>query len=251
MPAMRERLQKLMARAGIASRRASEQLILGGVVHVNGRVVTQLGAKADPATDRIEVEGRLLRLPSRRIYLLLNKPRRVVSTASDPEGRATVFDLVKRVRERLFTVGRLPYDVEGLLLMTNDGEWADGLLRGRLPQTYWFKVKGELAEESRLRLEQSVARHAGAPATVRRVKPGPNPWYEIQLVEPRGDWLRTALFRAGHPVEKVRRVALGSLRDPDLAPGRARELTPKEVERLAREACPAAGAAPERHRRAS
>jgi pseudouridine synthase len=243
MPAIRERLQKLMARAGVASRRASELLIRAGAVRVNGRVVTTLGAKADPATDRIEVEGRWLRLPARRVYWLLNKPRGVVTTASDPQGRRTVFDLLKAGRERVFAVGRLPYEVEGLLLLTNDGTWADALGRGRLPQTYWFKVKGELTEDERGRLEAVLARH-GTAAAIRRVKLGPNPWYEMRLVEPRGDWLRTALFRAGHPVEKVRRVGLGSLRDPALAPGAARELTEREVERLLREA------APERRRRA-
>ncbi|MBI2957072.1 MAG: rRNA pseudouridine synthase [Acidobacteria bacterium] len=236
---MRERLQKIIARGGLASRRHAETLILTGEVRVNGQVITQLGAKADPAADVIEVSGRRLRLPVEHLYLLLNKPRGYVSTAADPKGRRTVFHLLKGIRQRVFTVGRLPYDVEGLLLLTSDGAWADALLRGRLPQTYWFKIKGALSEAECERLGRMAGRQQPEPQPVRRVKAGPNPWYEVTLVEPRGDWFRTALFRLGHPVEKVRRVALGSLRDPALAPGHFRPLTDKEVERLRREACPA------------
>ncbi len=230
---MPERLQKLIARAGIASRRQAELLIQAGEVRVNGEVVTALGAKADPAQDRIQVGGRLLRFPERPLYLLLNKPRGVVTTGNDPEGRRTVFHLLKGIRQRVFSVGRLPFEVEGLLLLTSDGEFADVLLRGRLPQTYWFKVKGTLAPAGLARVERQAGR-------AKLVKPGPNPWYEVALTEPRGDRLRTALFRLGHPVEKLRRVALGSLRDPGLKPGEFRELTEKEVQRLRREAQPRA-----------
>jgi len=232
---MPERLQKLIARAGIASRRQAELLIQAGAVRVNGEVVKTLGTKADPARDRIQVGGRLLRFPERPVYMLLNKPRGTVTTATDPEGRRTVFHLLKGVRQRVFSVGRLPYEVEGLLILTSDGEFADTLLRGRLPQTYWFKVKGALGPESRERLERQAGR-------VKPVKPGANPWYEVTLAEPRGDRLRTALFRSGHPVEKLRRVALGSLRETRLKPGEFRELTEKEVARLRREARPVSAA---------
>jgi pseudouridine synthase len=232
---MPERLQKLIARAGIASRRQAELLIQAGEVRVNGEVVTTLGAKADPAQDRIQVGGRLLRFPERPVYLLLNKPRGVVSTASDPQGRRTVFHLLKRIRQRVFSVGRLPYDVEGLLVLTSDGEFADALLRGRLRQTYWFKVKGALEPAALARLERQAGR-------AKPVKGGPNPWYEVTLAEPRGDRLRTALFRLGHPVEKLKRVALGLLRDANLKPGEFRELTEKEVQRLRKEAQPATAA---------
>ncbi len=235
---MPERLQKLIARAGIASRRRAEQLILAGAVRVNGQVVTELGTKADPAEDSIQVNGRVLRFPERPLYLLLNKPRGVVTTASDPKGRRTVFNLLRRIPQRVFPVGRLPYDVEGLLLLTSDGEFADGLLRGRLPQTYRFKVKGALSVAELATLERIARRHQRAPARARLVKPGPNPWYEVTLVEPRGDWLRTALFRSSHPVEKVRRTALGSLHDTELGVGEYRELTEREVQRLRREARP-------------
>lgn len=236
---MSERLQKLLARAGIASRRTAEDLIRAGAVCVNGRVA-RLGEKADPERDRVEVEGRLLRFPQRHVYLLLNKPRGAVCTASDPQGRPTVFNLLKGVRQRVFTVGRLPFDVEGLLVLTSDGAFSDRLLRGRLPQTYRVKIKGSLSESETAALEKTAARHQAEPLDLQRVKPGANPWYEVTLVEPREDWLRTFFFRLGHPVEKLKRVALGSLRDPRLALGRYRELKAAEVEQLLREAAPAA-----------
>ncbi len=232
---MPERLQKLIARAGIASRRQAELLIQSGAVRVNGEVVKTLGTKADPAHDRIQVGSRLLRFPERPRYLLLHKPRATVTTATDPQRRRTVFHFLPGIRERVFSVGRLPYDAEGLLVLTSDGEFADALLRGRLPQTYWFKVKGALEPEVLARLE----RHAGR---AKPVKPGANPWYEVTLTEPRGDRLRTALFRSGHPVEKLKRVGLGSLRDTRLRSGEFRELTEKEVQRLRREARPASAA---------
>jgi pseudouridine synthase len=235
---MPERLQKLLARAGIASRRTAEDLIRAGAVRVNGRVA-RLGEKADPERDRVEVEGRLLRFPQRHVYFLFNKPRNTVCTASDPRSRPTVFHWLKGIRQRVFTVGRLPYEVEGLLLVTSDGAFADRLLRGRLPQTYQVKIKGSLSESEAAALEKAAARRQQEPLGWRKVKPGANPWYEVTEVEPREDWLRTAFFRLGHPVEKAKRVALGSLRDPALAPGRYRELKAAEVERLLNEAAPA------------
>lgn len=247
---MRERLQKLLARAGIASRRTAENLILAGAVRLNGKVVTRLGTKADPAQDRIEVEGRLLRFPVRDVYLLLYKPRGIVCTAADPQGRPTVLHLLKSIRQRVFTVGRLAFDVEGLLLLTSDGAWADALQRGQLPQTYYLKVKGELSASESARLEEVAGRRGTVPIRLRLVKPGVNPWYEVTLAEPRDDWLRTAFFRLGHPVEKVKRVAIGPLRAPGLSPGRFRELTDSEVERLRQAAGRASAPAGLRHRRA-
>lgn len=247
---MRERLQKLLARAGIASRRTAENLIRAGAVRLNGKVVTQLGTKADPAQDRIEVEGRLLRFPVRDVYLLLYKPRGIVCTAADPQGRPTVLHLLKSIRQRVFTVGRLGFDVEGLLLLTSDGAWADALQRGQLPQTYWLKIKGELSASESARLAEVAGRRGAGALRLRLVKPAANPWYEVTLVEPRADWLRTALFRLGHPVEKVKRVAIGPLRAPGLGPGRFRELTESEVERLRQEAGRASTPAGLSHRRA-
>ena len=233
MSGMPERLQKLIARAGLASRRTAESLIQAGAVRVNGRVVTQLGAKADPRRDRIEVEGRLLRFPESDLHLVLNKPRGYVSTAADPKGRPTVLHLLRGLRQRVVPVGRLPYDVEGLLLLTSDGAFADTILRGRLPQTYWFKVKGQLSPEETAQVERVAGRRQSAGFRLRLIKPGANPWYEVTLVEPRGDRLRTALFRSGHPVEKVKRIAVGPLHLSSLAAGNFRELSQEEMEQLA------------------
>lgn len=236
MSATPERLQKLIARAGLASRRTAESLILAGAVRVNGRVVKRLGAKADPACDRIEVGGRRLRFPTQDLYFLLNKPRGCVCTASDPQGRRTVFHLFRRVPRRLFSVGRLPYEADGVLVLTSDGRFADALLRGRLPQTFRLKVKGALAAEELSRLEKILVRRGPGSGRLCLCRPGPNPWYEVTVIDPRADWLRTAFFRLGHPVEKVRRVSLGSLRADGLLAGQWRELTPEEVKRLEREA---------------
>ena len=241
MSATPERLQKLIARAGLASRRRAEDLIRAGAVRVNGRVVTTLGTKADPACDRIEVGGQRLRLSARLLYYLLHKPRGTVCTASDPQDRRTVFHLLRRAPARVFSVGRLPYEAEGLLLLTNDGEFSDTLLRARLPQRYWLKVKSPLTSEESARVVSLLRRRHRGSVRLRSLRPGANPWYEVTLSAPREDWLRTAFFRLGHPVEKVRRVAVGSLELGKLAAGEYRQLIPGEVEQLLREA--AAGAA--------
>ena len=236
MSATPERLQKLIARAGLASRRRAEDLIRAGAVRVNGRIVTALGTKADPACDRIEVGGQRLRLFSRSLYYLLNKPRGTVCTASDPQGRRTIFHLLRRVPARLFSVGRLPFEAEGVLLLTNDGEFTDSILRGRLPQRYWLKIKSPLTPDETSRVIKLLRRRCAAGVKMRPIRSGANPWYEVTLRAPREDWLRTAFFRLGHPVEKVRRVALGSLELGKLAAGGYRELTSPEMEQLRREA---------------
>ncbi len=232
---MPERLQKLIARAGLASRRTAEKLILAGRVRVNGRVVTALGTKADPEVDRIELDGKLLRFPQTQLYLLLNKPRGYVTTASDPEGRPTIYALLKGVRQRVFPVGRLPYDAEGLLLLTSDGEFAAAILRSGLPQTLWLKVKGRLVEDEQAKLARAAARRREASFLWKCVKAGANPWYETRLATPREDWLRDWLFRLGHPVERLRRVALGSLSVSGLPVGAFRPLTEAERRRLLQE----------------
>lgn len=249
---MDERLQKLIARAGIASRRNAEKLILAGEVTVNGKIVTELGSKADPERDRIKVSGRLLRFPEQKTYLLLNKPAGCVATVSDPEGRQTVRDLVRDVRGHIFPVGRLEYHAEGLLLLTSDGELADRLMRGsHLPQVYWLKVKGTLSVAEL----QDVAAKTGA--RLRVVKTGENPWYEASITEARRDALRNALFRIGHPVERIRRVRLANVELGKLAPGEYRHLTTGEVAALvravrnAREEEPPRGGRKQRTRRAS
>ena len=228
---MQERLQKLMSRAGVASRRHAEQLILAGHVTVNGRVVTELGTKADPEQDSIKVSGKLLRFPEGKVYFVLNKPAGTVATMSDPEGRRSLRDLLHGMRGHVFPVGRLDYQAEGLILLTSDGEFADRILRGaRLEQTYLLKVKRELsAEELRQVNQQSGTR-------LRVVKKGANPWYEARLSEARRDALRNALFRAGHPVEKLKRIKLANLELGDLASGQYRALTAAEVAGLQRAA---------------
>jgi len=234
---MLERLQKIIARAGIASRRHAEELIRSGQVRVNGAVVTELGAKADPERDRVEAAGRVAERPSEPTYLLLNKPAHVVSTMSDPEGRATLRHVLRGFAGGIFPVGRLDYAASGLILLTSDGQLADLIFRNsmRLPQGYWLKVAGRLTDDEM----QQIRRQAHA--RLRRLRaPGAagsvpaNPWYEVELTDARRDLLRRALFALGHPVEKMKRVKLGPLELGDLAEGRYRRLEPREVAQLRR-----------------
>lgn len=250
----RERLQKLMSRAGVASRRASEELIEAGRVEVNGERAT-LGDRADPERDRIEVDGEPLPSPAPKRYLLLNKPRGVITTVDDPEGRETVLDLVPaRLRRALIPVGRLDYQSEGLLLLTTDGEWANLVAHPRYgcSKTYEVKVRGvpEASAIERLRggVELENRRSGGgqrrrtAPARIsllRTTGPGRregNSWWRVELREGRKRQIRRMFERIGHPVQKLRRVAIGPLADSGLEPGEWRHLDPREVDRLRREA---------------
>ena len=226
---MMERLQKIIAHAGVASRRHAEQLILSGQVTVNGRMVTELGTKADPDRDHVKVAGKLLRTPEEKVYLLLHKPPLVVSTLSDPEGRRSLAGLLHGVSQRVFPVGRLEYQASGLLLLTNDGELANRMMKAhRLQQTYWLKIKGRLNEEERRRIENTAG------VSWRRLKDVPNPWYEATLTEARGDQLRQLLARMSHPVEKMKRVKISALELASVPPGRYRYLTRPEVAKLER-----------------
>ena len=235
-----ERLQKIIAAAGIASRRKAEELIASGRVAVNGKVVTELGTKADPEQDHIRVNGKLLQGAQRHVYLLLNKPKGFVTTAHDPEGRPTVMTLVKGVGSRVYPVGRLDYASEGLLLMTNDGDLAHKLMKAasHVPKTYVVKVSGKPPEEAiaRLRGGLSIATDEGkrvrtSPAKIRIVKEGPNPWYEVTLIEGRNRQIRRMFEEVGHHVEKIKRVKYGPLA-LDVPPGEFRSLTLQEVARL-------------------
>ena len=235
-----ERLQKIIAAAGIASRRKAEELISSGRVQVNGTVVTELGTKADPAADHIRVNGKLIRAAQRHQYLLLNKPKGFVTTVSDPENRPTVMDLIKGVKDRVYPVGRLDYASEGLLLLTNDGELANRLMKAasHVAKTYVVKVAGLPSEEAiaKLRAGVSIATDDGkrvrtGPAGVRIVKEAANPWYEITLIEGRNRQIRCMFEAVGHHVEKIKRVKYGPL-TLDVPPGEFRSLTLKEVERL-------------------
>jgi 23S rRNA pseudouridine2605 synthase len=235
-----ERLQKIIAAAGIASRRKAEELITSGHVRVNGTVVTELGSKADAEVDHVRVNGKLLQGSQRHTYLLLNKPKGYVTTVSDPEKRPTVMDLMRGVKGRVYPIGRLDYASEGLLLMTNDGDLAHRLMKAasHVPKTYVVKVAGTPKEESiaKLRAGVSIATDDGkrvrtGPAAVRVVKVAANPWYEITLIEGRNRQIRRMFEAVGHHVEKIKRVKYGPL-TLDVPPGEYRSLTLKEIERL-------------------
>src|SRR5579859_4297525 len=239
-----ERLQKILAKAGISSRRKAEELILGGQVQINGQVVMELGTKADPARDHIRVNGKLLQGPERIRYFVLNKPKGYVTTVSDPEGRPTVMQFFAHERERLYPVGRLDYLSEGLLLVTNDGELANKLTKASsgVEKTYLVKVAGQPTEDMLDALREGVViergrpgTHSGrvrtAPAKIRQVRQGDNPWYEVIIIEGRNRELRKMFEEIGHHVEKIRRVGYGPL-ILDLEPGKLRELESEEVHSL-------------------
>ncbi len=234
---MLERLQKIIARAGIASRRHAEELIRAGQVRVNGVVVTELGAKADPEHDRVEAAGRVAERPAEPGYYLLHKPSHVVATMSDPEGRATLRHVLRGLSGGVFPVGRLDYAASGLILLTSDGALADRILKNsaRMPKVYWLKVAGRLTDDEMRQVGQK------AQARLRRLRaPGAaashsaNPWYEAELADARSDSLRQALFAIDHPVEKLKRVKFGPLELGDLAEGHYRALDPHEVAQLRR-----------------
>jgi 23S rRNA pseudouridine2605 synthase len=253
-----ERLQKILAQAGIASRRKAEQLILEGRVQVNGRVITELGTRADLERDHVRVDGKLLHGREQQRYYMLNKPRGYVTTLSDPEKRPTVMELMARQKGphgdhvRLYPVGRLDYLSEGLLLMTNDGDLANKLSKAAagVEKTYLVKVAGVPSNESIDQLRRGVMIDRGrlnevrsgrrdrvitAPAKVEQVRGGDNPWYELTLTEGRNRQIRKMFEEIGHHVEKIRRIGYGALR-LDVAPGEFRELTPGEVTALGRAA---------------
>jgi len=253
-----ERLQKILAQAGIASRRKAEELILKGRVQVNGKVVTELGTRASLDTDHIRVDGKLLHGREQQRYYMLNKPRGYVTTLSDPEKRPTVMELMAKKRGpsresvRLYPVGRLDYLSEGLLLMTNDGELANTLSKAAagVEKTYLVKVAGMPTEQSLEQLRRGVMIDRGrlnevrsgrrdrvitAPAKVEKVRGGDNPWFELTLTEGRNRQIRKMFEEIGHHVEKIRRIGYGALR-LDVPPGESRELTPGEVTALERAA---------------
>ncbi len=230
------RLQKIIADAGITSRRKAEELILAGRVTVNGQVVTELGSKADPARDHVKVNGKLLHRASRHHYLLLNKPIGYLSTVSDPQNRPTVMKLVKGIRDRVYPVGRLDYNSSGIMILTNDGELANLLMSraAAIPRTYHVKLEGPPRLEDLKKLEAGIVLDGErtAPAQIRLVAERDKPWYEITLTEGRNHQVRRMFERIGQPVVKLKRVRIAFLTDEGIALGTYRELTPSEVERL-------------------
>lgn len=233
---MQERLQKIIAAAGITSRRKAEELIQQGRVSVNGHTVTELGSKADAGRDKILVNGRPLRGSRRRVVILMNKPDACVSTASDPQRRPTVISLLRGVKERVYPVGRLDYHSTGLLLLTNDGALANLLMSraARIPRTYRAKLEAMPDAQQLSKLEQGIVLdgYRTAPCRIRVVEQGVRPWVEITLVEGRYHQVRRMFERVACPVIKLRRVRFAFLTDHGLRPGQFRELTPPEVERL-------------------
>lgn len=249
-----ERLQKIIAAAGIASRRKAEELITRGLVSVNGQVITTLGTKADPELDHIKVNGKPLPGPERRVYLVLHKPKGYVTTVTDPEGRPTVLDLVRGVGTRVYPVGRLDYLTEGLLLLTNDGELAQALTHAssHVPKTYLVKVSGKPTDQQIEKLSRGIVLPADrrplktisgtvqkrrstavttAPAQIRLLRDADNPWYEVRLVEGRNRQIRRMFGQIEHHVEKIKRVRYGPLQ-LDVELGKFRHLTHQEVAQL-------------------
>jgi 23S rRNA pseudouridine2605 synthase len=236
---MLERLQKIIARAGIASRRHAEELIVSGQVTVNGVVVTELGAKADPEHDKVEAAGRLAEQPDAASYYILNKPPHVVSTMSDPEGRATLRHVLRGLAGGVFPVGRLDYASSGLILLTSDGQLADAIFKvsSKLVQVNWIKVDGRPSKEALAKVtHKAQARLRQLPTPDAAVGAGHavNPWYEAEVRGARRDRVRQELFAAGYPVEKMKRVRFGPLELGDLPEGQYRQLTPSEVAALRR-----------------
>jgi 23S rRNA pseudouridine2605 synthase len=234
---MLERLQKIIAAAGITSRRAAEELIAEGRVRVNGQVVTEAGSKADPAKDHIKVDGKLINPHQPPTYIMLNKPAGYVTTMSDPEGRPTVQDLLKGVKTRVYPVGRLDYNTEGLLLLTNDGDFAHLITHPKheFPKTYLAKVKGVLEDSQIEKLEAGMFLEDGktAPAKVRKMrKEEANSWLEITIHEGRKRQVRRMFDHVGHSVIRLKRTKTGSLVLGDLPEGSFRHLTSEEVRAL-------------------
>jgi 23S rRNA pseudouridine2605 synthase len=232
-----ERLQKIIARSGVTSRRKAEELILQGRVTVNGAVQRELGSRADAARDDIRVDGRRILLEDTLIYLMLHKPAGMVTSLHDPEGRPDVRSMLEERLERLFPVGRLDYDSEGLLLVTNDGQFALRVAhpRYRVPKTYRVKVRGSLPPKAMRALEQGVDLPDGRFVPEAVAMEGKNPkstWIRITATEGRNRVIRRALEVLGYPVQRLIRVAIGDVLLGDLAEGKSRPLKTSEIRQL-------------------
>jgi len=242
MASMEERLQKIIAAAGVASRRKAEELIVSGAVTVNGQKATELGVKADPARDHIKVNGKLInpQLDKKEsIYLLLNKPLGYLSSTDDPQKRPLVIDLVGKYRNHVHPVGRLDFNTEGLLLLTNDGSLTNLVISAssKVPKRYEVKVKGKPNEDQlhRLRRGITIDGRKTAPAEIKLMEESEtNAWFEVVLHEGRNQQIRKMFDAVGHSVLKLRRVAIGFLRHETLKPGEFRPLAPAEVQRFFR-----------------
>lgn len=236
---MQERLQKLIAQAGIASRRAAEEMIKAGDVSVNGEIITELGTKADPAKDHIKVRGKLINAKieaQQHVYILLNKPKGVLSSVSDPEGRTLVTDLIKGVG-RVHPVGRLDFNTEGLIILTNDGEFTNKVAASKtIPKVYQVKTKGLPTDVAIRKLARGVRLEDGfktAPAEIKTLKPtDKNGWYEVTLFEGHNQQIRKMFDSVGHSVVKLKRIKIGTITDAGLATGKSRKLSDVELKSL-------------------
>jgi 23S rRNA pseudouridine2605 synthase len=239
---MQQRLQKIIAHAGVSSRREAEAMIREGRVTLNGRVVTEQGERADPDRDHIKVDGKLITHAEPHRYILLYKPKEVMTTVEDPQGRRTVIDLVRGIRERIYPVGRLDFHSEGLVLLTNDGELAFKVshpTHGSV-KTYSVKVRGVPDERmvEKLRRGITIDGKRTLPCDIERNRTTGkrddegNSWFDVKLREGRTQQIRKMFQAIGHPVSKLRRVAIGPISDPKLTPGVWRELTKQEVKML-------------------
>ena len=230
------RLQKLLSQANVTSRRKAEELIVAGRVRVNGTVIRELGAKANPDRDRIDVDGKRVEPKQPHIAVLLYKPDGYITSLKDPEGRPTVIQLLDSIPVRLYPVGRLDYHTEGLLILTNYGELAQSIQHpsSALVKVYWAKVKGipNQAKLDHLRKGVFLEGKKTLPARVRLLESRKNSWVEIGIKEGRQNQIRKMFEAVGHPVIRLRRVAIGFLHDEKLKPGQFRHLTPQEVRRF-------------------
>lgn len=234
---MKERLQKIIARAGIASRRAAEKMIREGRVSLNGKVVTELGMKADAMRDAIRVNGNLISAETSTVYLLMNKPKGYLTTLDDPHGRPVVGDLIDDISERVFPVGRLDYDSEGLLLMTNDGDFANRVQHPKfmVSKTYMAKVQGTVTREELdvikkgAKLEDGYFKPYNVSVKKRNKK---SSWLTLTIFEGRNRVIRRFFDAMGHPVTRLIRVAIADIDIADLKQGKWRFLQAKEVRRL-------------------
>ncbi len=237
---MEERIQKIIAKCGIASRRKAEEMILEGLVRING-VPATLGMKADLEKDHIKVRGKLIGAAQSKVYLVFNKPVQCLTALHDAERRPTIKDYLKRVKVQVFPVGRLDFNSEGLLILTNDGELANAILhpRNKIPKTYRVKIDGVLEDKDIKKLERGIKLEDGltAPAKVKTVrKLEANSWIDITIYEGRKRQVRRMLERVGHPVSKLIRIRINGLSLGNLKPGEYRYLSPEEIEKLKREA---------------
>ncbi len=234
---MQVRLNRYLSMCGVTSRRKADELIRQGRVKVNGEVVTSLGVRIDPETDRVEVDGKEVKLPRKR-YIILNKPPGYLTQlGKSPDGRRTIEELIKDVPERVYPVGRLDYNTEGLLLLTNDGELANRVMhpRYKLPKVYVALVKGVVPKNKLKKMRQGAELEDGfaKPDDVKILRyEGPKTWIQITFHEGRKHLVKRFLGKFGHPVTRLIRVAIGPLKLGDLPQGKWRDLTEKELRKL-------------------